>query len=49
MFIYTLLLQAYLEFFTSRENVAALLEVLTDYPLVTYHVVNHNVSVEFME
>ncbi|XP_038074265.1 methylenetetrahydrofolate reductase-like [Patiria miniata] len=34
--------KAYLEFFTSRENAAALLDVLRDYPAVTYHVVNHN-------
>lgn len=33
--------KAYLEFFTSRENVAALLEVLQDYPRVNYHVINH--------
>eukprot|EP00057_Strongylocentrotus_purpuratus_P008764 XP_011663238.1 PREDICTED: methylenetetrahydrofolate reductase [Strongylocentrotus purpuratus] len=39
---------AYLEFFCSRENVAALLHILQDYPLVNYHVVNakvyHNVT-----
>ncbi|XP_071805205.1 methylenetetrahydrofolate reductase (NADPH)-like [Asterias amurensis] len=34
--------KAYLEFFTSRENVAALLDILRDYQAVTYHVVNHN-------
>ncbi|XP_030842901.1 methylenetetrahydrofolate reductase [Strongylocentrotus purpuratus] len=32
--------KAYLEFFCSRENVAALLHILQDYPLVNYHVVN---------
>ena len=33
-------LQAYLEFFTSKETVAILLKVLKDYPQVNYHVVD---------
>ena len=37
-------LQAYLEFFTRKEVVDKLLEVLeSDYPSVSYHVVNHTV------
>lgn len=37
--------QAYLEFFTSSENVTALLKVLKKYePRVNYHIVNVNVS-----
>ena len=37
-------LQAYLEFFTRKEVVDKLLEVLeSDYPNVSYHVVNHTV------
>lgn len=38
--------QAYLEFFTSSENVTALLKVLKKYePRVNYHIVNVHVSV----
>ena len=37
-------LQAYLEFFTSRENVEALKKILPNYPLVNYHIVDHSVS-----
>ena len=37
-------LQAYLEFFISPENVKALKVILKDYPLVNYHIVNHSVS-----
>lgn len=37
--------QAYLEFFTSSENVTALLKVLKKYePRVNYHIVNVHVS-----
>jgi len=36
--------QAYLEFFTCKEVVDALLEVLKEYPQVNYHVVNCEVS-----
>jgi len=34
--------KAYLEFFTSRENVECLLEILKEYPEVNYHIVNYN-------
>ena len=37
-------LQAYLEFFTCKEVVDVLLEVLNEYPQVNYHVVNCEVS-----
>ena len=37
--------QAYLEFFTCKEVVDILLEVLKEYPQVNYHVVNCEVSV----
>lgn len=38
--------QAYLEFFTSSENVTALLKVLKKYePRVNYHIVNVHVRV----
>lgn len=33
--------KAYLEFFTSRENVEALKKILPSYPLVNYHIVDH--------
>ncbi|BFZ24002.1 hypothetical protein BsWGS_27041 [Bradybaena similaris] len=33
--------KAYLEFFTSKENVAALKQILPKYPLVNYHIINH--------
>ncbi|KAK7094019.1 methylenetetrahydrofolate reductase (NADPH)-like [Littorina saxatilis] len=33
--------KAYLEFFTSRENVEALKKILPNYPLVNYHIVDH--------
>ncbi|XP_071946159.1 methylenetetrahydrofolate reductase (NADPH)-like [Antedon mediterranea] len=33
--------KAYLEFFTSRDNMEALLEVLRDYPQVNFHIINH--------
>lgn len=36
--------KAYLEFFTSKENVVALKEVLRDYPRVNYHIINKSVS-----
>ena len=40
-----LLFQGYLEFFTRKEVVCKLLEVLkSDYPTVSYHVVDHKVS-----
>ena len=38
-----ILWQAYLEFFTCREVVDILLEVLKEYPQVNYHVVNREV------
>lgn len=39
--------QAYLEFFTSSENVTALLKVLKKYePRVNYHIVNVHVSLQ---
>lgn len=39
-------LQAYLEFFTSSENVTALLQVLKKYePRVNYQIVNVQVSI----
>nr|KAG5696213.1 hypothetical protein BaRGS_021698 [Batillaria attramentaria] len=34
--------KAYLEFFTSRQNVEALKQILPNYPLVNYHIVDHN-------
>ena len=38
--------QAYLEFFTSSENVTALLKVLKKYePRVNYHIVNVEVTI----
>jgi len=37
--------KAYLEFFTSRENVECLLEVLKLYPSVNYHILNKDGSV----
>ena len=36
--------QAYLEFFTSKENIIALKEILPRYPQVNYHIINHSVS-----
>ncbi|XP_013792561.2 methylenetetrahydrofolate reductase-like [Limulus polyphemus] len=36
--------KAYLEFFTCKQNVDALKEVLPNYPLVNYHIVNNSVS-----
>ena len=36
--------QAYLEFFTCKEVVDALLKILKEYPQVNYHVVNCEVS-----
>ena len=42
-------LQAYLEFFTSRENVEALKTILPQYPLVNYHIVDHSVSESSMD
>ena len=39
-------LQAYLEFFTCKEVVDVLLEVLKEYPQVNYHVVNCEVSLD---
>ncbi|CAG2212730.1 MTHFR [Mytilus edulis] len=35
---------AYLEFFTSAENVAELKKILEDYPYVNYHIINHNMK-----
>lgn len=37
------ILQAYLEFFTSKDNIDILLAVLKDYPQVNYHVVDKEV------
>jgi len=34
--------KAYLEFFTSGDNVAVLKRILTKYPLVNYHIINHS-------
>ncbi|XP_035828034.1 methylenetetrahydrofolate reductase [Aplysia californica] len=34
--------KAYLEFFTSKENVAALKQILPKYPLVNYHIINYS-------
>ncbi|XP_059172840.1 methylenetetrahydrofolate reductase (NADPH)-like [Physella acuta] len=34
--------KAYLEFFTSKENIAALKQILPKYPLVNYHIINHS-------
>jgi len=39
--------KAYLEFFTSKENVDALKEILTKHPLVNYHITNHNGSSDY--
>ncbi|ESO95781.1 hypothetical protein LOTGIDRAFT_214878 [Lottia gigantea] len=39
--------KAYLEFFTSPENVEALKEILTDYPLVNYHILNHSGDADY--
>ena len=37
--------QAYLEFFTSRENIECLREILPLYPQVNYHIINASVSI----
>jgi methylenetetrahydrofolate reductase (NADPH) len=34
-------MQAYLEFFTSAQNVAALKQLLPHYPLVNYHIIDY--------
>merc|ERR1711923_600134 len=39
--------KAYLEFFTSKENVEALKEVLQNYPLVNYHIINHSGAADY--
>jgi len=39
----TVLFQAYLEFFTSKENIKILKEVLTQYPQVNYHIIDSKV------
>ncbi|KAJ8319772.1 hypothetical protein KUTeg_001359 [Tegillarca granosa] len=39
--------KAYLEFFTSPDNVMALKKVLTNYPLVNYHIVNCNGDADY--
>lgn len=39
--------KAYLEFFTSRENVEALKTILPSYPLVNYHIVDHNGEADY--
>ena len=36
--------QAYLEFFTSKENVDILMEILNDYPQVNYHIMDSEVG-----
>lgn len=36
--------KAYLEFFTSKENVDALLNVLPLFPRINYHIINRDVS-----
>ena len=38
------LFQAYLEFFTSKENVESLRDVLPNFPNVNYHIINCRVS-----
>lgn len=38
--------KAYLEFFTCKENVMALLSVLPTFPNVNYHIINSKVSKE---
>ncbi|XP_076451648.1 methylenetetrahydrofolate reductase (NADPH)-like [Babylonia areolata] len=39
--------KAYLEFFTSRENVEALKKILPSYPLVNYHIVDHTGQADY--
>ncbi|KAH3828629.1 methylenetetrahydrofolate reductase-like [Dreissena polymorpha] len=39
--------KAYLEFFTSKKNVLALKKILTEYPLVNYHIINHNGEADY--
>lgn len=39
--------KAYLEFFTSKRNVAALKKILPDYPHVNYHMINHNGEADY--
>ncbi|KAL3862448.1 hypothetical protein ACJMK2_008412 [Sinanodonta woodiana] len=39
--------KAYLEFFTSKENVHALKKLLPEYPLVNYHIINHNGEADY--
>ena len=36
--------QAYLEFFTHKKNISALLEALKNYPLVNYQISDRSVS-----
>lgn len=39
--------KAYLEFFTSKENVLALKEILPNYPFVNYHIINHSGEADY--
>ncbi|XP_052760909.1 methylenetetrahydrofolate reductase (NADPH)-like [Mya arenaria] len=39
--------KAYLEFFTSRQNIRALKKILPEYPLVNYHIINHNGEADY--
>ena len=39
--------KAYLEFFTSKENVDALLNVLPLFPRINYHIINRSVSISY--
>jgi len=39
--------KAYLEFFTSKENVMALKQILTKYPLVNYHIIDQSGQADY--
>ncbi|KAK3727352.1 hypothetical protein RRG08_018336 [Elysia crispata] len=39
--------KAYLEFFTSKENIIALKEILPRYPQVNYHIINHSGEADY--
>ncbi|XP_064610960.1 methylenetetrahydrofolate reductase (NADPH)-like [Liolophura sinensis] len=39
--------KAYLEFFTAKENIRVLKEVLPDYPQVNYHIISHSGEADY--
>jgi hypothetical protein len=48
MFFKKLFLKAYLEFFTSADNIPALRAVLKNFPSVNYHLVNKSVRISLL-